>query len=125
MFEEGLIALRARTRGPFVGDIAMNEWFEAEQRAERAHELFDSGRWEDALRELVERFHGTRSVSGQAQEVRRRALRYAASAWRFDRDRDAMPPRYDGTQKEYLWRAFKAGAAMPLSERQLRSILAH
>jgi hypothetical protein len=78
-----------------------------------------------ALRELVERFHGARSVSAQAQEVRRRALRYAASAWRFDRDRDAMPPRYGGTQKEYLWRAFKAGAAMPLSERQLRNILAH
>jgi hypothetical protein len=78
-----------------------------------------------ALRELGERFHGARSVSAQAQEIRRRALRYAASAWRFDRDRDDMPPRYDGTQKECLWRAFKAGAAMPLSERQLRSILAH
>ncbi len=77
-----------------------------------------------ALRELVERFHGTRSVSGQAQEVRRRALRYAASAWRFDREHTAMPPRYGGTQKEYLWRAFKSGAAMPLSERQLRNILA-
>ena len=77
-----------------------------------------------ALREPVERFHGTRSVSGQAQEVRRRALRYAASAWRFDRGRATMPPRYGGTQKEYLWRAFKAGAAMPLSERQLRNILA-
>ena len=35
-----------------------------------------------------------------------------------------MPPRYRGTQKECLWRAFKAGAAMPLSERQLRNILA-
>ena len=77
-----------------------------------------------ALRELVEHFHGARSVSAQAQEVRRRALRYAASAWRFDRDRNAMPPRYGGTQKEYLWRAFKAGAAIPLSERQLRNILA-
>lgn len=76
-----------------------------------------------ALRELAERFHGDRLVSGQAQEIRRRALRYAASAWRFDRDRTAMPPRYSGTQKEYLWRAFKAGAAMPLSERQMRNIL--
>ncbi len=76
-----------------------------------------------ALRELAERFHGDRLVSCQAREIRRRALRYAASAWRFDRDRTAMPPRYSGTQKEYLWRTFKAGAAMPLSERQLRNIL--
>ena len=76
-----------------------------------------------ALRELAERFHGDRLVSGQAQEIRRRALRYAASAWRFDRARPALPTRYSGTQKEYLWRAFKAGAAMPLSERQMRNIL--
>jgi hypothetical protein len=77
-----------------------------------------------ALRELAERFHETLSVSSQAQELRRRAMRYAASAWRFDCERAAMPPRYGGTQKEYLWRAFKAGAAMPLGERQLRNILA-
>ncbi len=30
----------------------MNEWFEAEKRVERAHELYESGRWEEALREL-------------------------------------------------------------------------
>jgi hypothetical protein len=82
-------------------------------------------RRDTALRELAERFHGALSVSSQAQEVRRRALRYAASAWRFDREHAAMPPRYGGTQKEYLWRAFKSGAAMPLSERQLRNILVH
>jgi hypothetical protein len=78
-----------------------------------------------ALRQLAGRFHGARSVSGQAQEIRRRALRYAASAWRFDSARNAMPERYAGTQNEYLWRAFKSGAAMPISERQLRNILAH
>lgn len=32
--------------------------------------------------------------------------------------------RTGGTQLEYLWRAFKSGAAMPLSERHLRNILA-
>ncbi len=32
----------------------MNDWFEAEQRVERAQELYESGRWEDALRELTE-----------------------------------------------------------------------
>jgi tetratricopeptide (TPR) repeat protein len=30
----------------------MNEWFEAEQRVERAHEMYRCGRWEEALREL-------------------------------------------------------------------------
>ena len=30
----------------------MNEWFEAEKRVERAHDLYESGRWEEALREL-------------------------------------------------------------------------
>lgn len=30
----------------------MNDWFEAEKRVEKAHELFESGRWEDALSEL-------------------------------------------------------------------------
>ena len=78
-----------------------------------------------ALRELAGRFHGARSVSGQAQEIRRRALRYAASAWRFDSARSAMPGRYAGTQKEYLWHAFKSGAAMPIGVRQLRNILGH
>ncbi len=77
-----------------------------------------------ALRELADRFHAERSVSGRAQEIRLRALRYAASAWRFVRERDEMPERYRGTRTEHLWRAFKSGAAMPISERQLRSILA-
>ena len=35
----------------------MNDWFEAEQRVERAHELFESGRWEDALHELRAAVH--------------------------------------------------------------------
>ena len=78
-----------------------------------------------ALREFARYDCAGLSVTAQAQEIRRRALRYAASAWRFDRDRDEMPGRYGGTQLEYLWRAFKSGAAMPLSERQLRNILAH
>ncbi len=54
-----------------------------------------------------------------------RAVRYAASAWRFDRERDAMPERYKGTQTECLWRAFKSGATMPIGVRQLRNILGH
>src|SRR5215831_6325693 len=30
----------------------MSEWFEAEQHAERAHEHFEAGRWEEAESEL-------------------------------------------------------------------------
>ena len=78
-----------------------------------------------ALRELADSFHAERSVSGRAQEIRLRALRYAASAWRFDRERDAMPERYRGTETECLWRAFKSGATMPIGVRQLRNILGH
>ncbi len=77
------------------------------------------------LRDLADSFHAERSVSGQAQEIRLRALRYAASAWRFDRERDAMPERYKGTPTEYLWRAFKSGATMPFGVRLLRNVLGH
>ena len=35
-----------------------------------------------------------------------------------------MPTHYRGRPKAHLWRAFKAGAAMPIGERHLRSILA-
>ena len=78
---------------------------------------------DQALRELGRRFYANLSVAARARKLRFEALRYAASAWRFDRQRDDMPPRYRGTDKEGLWRAFRSGAAMPLSERQLRNIV--
>jgi hypothetical protein len=62
-------------------------------------------------------------VSAQAARVHKLSLRYGASAWRFDRDREEMPPNYRGTPQQFLWLAFKSGAAMPLCARQLRSIL--
>src|SRR6185295_7602667 len=49
--------------------------------------------------------------------------RDAGATWRIDREHTAMPPHYAGTAQEQLWRAFKSGAAMPLGERQLRTIL--
>jgi hypothetical protein len=49
--------------------------------------------------------------------------RFAAANWTADRGEYGMPDRYRGTPKEYLWLAFKSGAAMPLGERRLRSIL--
>jgi hypothetical protein len=77
------------------------------------------------LRRLARQFFAEHSVSAQARLIRQRALRYAASSWRFDRNRAEMPGHYDGTINALLWRAFKSGAAMPIGERQLRSVLAH
>ena len=77
-----------------------------------------------AIRELAERFLDGRSVNTRAREIRTLALRYGASAWRFDAAHAEMPAGYTGTPKEYLFRAFRSGARMPLSERQLRNILA-
>ncbi len=77
-----------------------------------------------ALRGLADRLRPARSTAALAKRVHALTIRYAATAWRYDRDRDAMPMRYAGTGQECLWRAFKSGAAMPICERQLRSILA-
>ena len=77
-----------------------------------------------ALRELCERHFQELNISARAETIHRVATRYAASSWRFDRERKAMPDTYRGTLKEQLWLAFKSGATMPLSTRQLRTILA-
>jgi len=76
-----------------------------------------------ALRELADRLVENGSLSNRAREVRRKTIRYASTAWRFDKDRETMPTCYRGTYREYLWEAFKSGAPMPLGERQLRNIL--
>ena len=76
-----------------------------------------------ALRELAERFFGELAHTARARRIRTLSVRYAASAWRFDREGDAMPARHVDTPHEYLWRAFRSGAVMPLGERQLRNIL--
>jgi hypothetical protein len=78
-----------------------------------------------ALRYLAETFLDELALGMQAQEIWTTARRYAASAWRFDQDRDEMPAHYAGTPKECLWQAFKSSAPMPIGERQLRNILAH
>lgn len=77
-----------------------------------------------ALRELAARCFAGLPVTAQARQVRMAAVRYAASAWRFDRGRPAMPPHYADSAHEWLWQAFSAGAPMPLGERQLRHVLA-
>lgn len=81
-------------------------------------------RRDQALRELVQGLDSGRPVGATAREIHQMSVRYAASAWRFDRDRDEMPASYEGTPREYLWQAFQSGAPMPLGERQLRNIIA-
>lgn len=76
-----------------------------------------------ALRDLADEFFADLSKCSRSRKIATMASRYGASAWRHDRDRD-MPETYAGTPREYLWRAFKSGAAMPLSERQVRNIVA-
>lgn len=77
-----------------------------------------------ALRKLADLFFSDLSPCSQAQKIRTLAVRYAASAWRFDRGKERMPSRYVGTMSEWLWWAFVSGATMPICERQLRYILA-
>jgi hypothetical protein len=76
-----------------------------------------------ALRELARRFYSELPIAAQAREIHRLAIRYASSAWLREREAIAPPAGYEGTRLQWLWAAFKAGAAMPLGERQLRHVL--
>lgn len=78
---------------------------------------------DSALRDIARYCFPDEAKTGRARRVQQMTVRYAASAWRFDRERETMPPNYRGTPKEHLWCAFRSGAAMPISERQLRNIL--
>lgn len=76
-----------------------------------------------ALRALAAALPNDWSISARAREINRLAVRYAGGAWRRDRLGDTMPSWYAGNEKEHIWQAFRAGAPMPLGERQLRNIL--
>jgi hypothetical protein len=136
------IVRRCRTGEPLSGDLAA--WLARsldEFLTHRRHSLDEAlglkgakggvpwwleeaiRRRDQALRRLAQCHFPALSVSGQAARIRTSALRYAASAWRFDRERGSMPESYAGTDKEWLWSAFKSGAPMPICERQLRHVL--
>ena len=78
---------------------------------------------DDALRVLASNHLSDLSVYRQAKEIARLADRYASLCWPRDREIDAMPDRYRDAPQEQLWAAFRSGAAMPISERRLRTIL--
>lgn len=88
-------------------------WWKEEQIRQR----------DSALRALARCLPADASTCARSREIHRMASRYAASAWRWERTRDDMPAHYAGTSREYLWRAFRSGAPMPLGERHLRNIL--
>lgn len=78
-----------------------------------------------ALREMAATcFTDDVSPCCRSQQMAQLARRYAATAWRTDKVRTRMPESYSGTDKEFLWRAFRSGALMPLGERQIRNITA-
>ena len=76
-----------------------------------------------ALRELARRFYPSISISAQAREIHKLAVRYASSAWLRERDIETLPAGSEGTRRQWLWLAFKSGALMPIGERQLRNVL--
>lgn len=76
-----------------------------------------------ALRRLWQAACPKTGVTARARRIAALLKRYAGSAWHRDREHAAVPTNYAGTPHEHLWHAFKSGAAMPLGERQLRTIL--
>lgn len=76
-----------------------------------------------ALGDLAACLPRTGSAAARARRINRLCDRYTATSWIRDRERDEMPRSYAGTPKACLWRAFKSGAAMAISDRQLRNIL--
>lgn len=76
-----------------------------------------------ALRELAARYYPGLRRSAQASQIRRLTIHYATCGWGRDRRLAAPPPHYADSPHELLWRAFKAGAPLPVSERRLCSIL--
>ena len=76
-----------------------------------------------ALRALSREFFNTEAPGRRARAIARLSRRFASACWPRDRRRDAMPAHYHGNPNEHLWRAFKSGAKMPVTERHLRTLL--
>jgi hypothetical protein len=76
-----------------------------------------------ALRALAQRFYPGVPVSTQAARINLLAETYSFLNWPRDRESAQVPTHYRETPDEFLWAAFKSGAPMPLSQRDLRRIL--
>ncbi|MFG7490510.1 hypothetical protein [Methylorubrum rhodesianum] len=80
------------------------------------------GRRDAAVRLLARRHHNGRPVARQAAEIRAGLLRYAATAWRFDRLKAEVPFSYLGTERQIQFDILRTHEII-LSERQLQRIL--
>ncbi len=80
---------------------------------EEANRLRDA-----ALREIAQSYMQGLSKSAQAKQISLLGLRYAASAWRFDRFSEDMPAHYQNTVKQPLWQAFRSGGLVGKEEFQ-------
>jgi hypothetical protein len=78
----------------------------------------------EALQGLAREHYPGMTPARQAKLIRAASVRFVA-VWPRERDLPAPPARYARTPREWLWRAFKSGAPMPLGERQLRTLLGH
>jgi hypothetical protein len=73
------------------------------------------------LREVAAKFYPGKRESRQADEIARELRRYAASAWRWDRDK-ADCPYPDDSLKSYLW-LILSEIDNALSDQRIRKIL--
>lgn len=78
---------------------------------------------DESLRALAATFYPGLQCTAQARTIHRLTTHYAALGWQRDRGLAAPPPHYADSPHEFLWRAFAAGAPLPVSERRLRGIL--
>ena len=123
------VAMHSSAAPRLPGELAL--WLERALGVAGARRGLDPRGWPDAaseardavLRALAQRFYPCVPVSTQAARIHALAETYGFASWPRDRERTQIPARYRNTPEEYLWAAFKSGAPMPLSQRELRRIL--
>jgi hypothetical protein len=74
------------------------------------------------LRACADRFFASLCLSARTEAISTALCRYEASGWRIDRGRSSMPPDYEGTEREYLYRICALGTGIP-KRRRLIEIL--
>lgn len=79
------------------------------------------GRRNVALRALAS-YYPNRTTAEVAFEINRALRKYAASSWRFDREKSVPPAEYLGTPRECMFDALKASENI-VGIRQLQRIL--
>lgn len=76
-----------------------------------------------AICELAEKYFSNQKPAMRARNIHILMERYETTSWPRDRQKVEMPGQYKGTPRELIWRAFRSGAKMPVSERHLRNLI--